>query len=319
MLTPKVMKYLFSNLYGSFVLDASLQVIDTHAFSSLQEYQQKEKAEQKLCRKYPDLKPLPEHKAAACLANFRDTRYHAVLRQQNLELTRQELKQSVHEDQLIIQAIATIGELDKSCNLLGKRLREWYGLYCPEISHAITDHERFIELIQSKKKAELLKELKRPSSMGADLEKQHVQEIMLLAKELQQLYMLRKEHEQYLKQVMQSHCPNLLELAGTTLGAKLLELGKGSKHLALLPASTIQLLGAEKALFRHLKTGSRSPKYGILYQHPLVQQAEKELRGKAARMLADKLSLCARLDYFKGEFKAKEYREELEGKLRGLK
>jgi nucleolar protein 56 len=114
---------------------------------------------------------------------------------------------------------------------------------------------------------------------------------------------------------MGKYCPNLLELAGATIAARLIELGKGLKHLALLPASTVQLLGAEKALFRHLKTGSRSPKYGVIINHPLIQSAPRDKRGKASRMLADKLSLCARLDYFKGEFKAPDYRKELEAKL----
>ena len=169
-----------------------------------------------------------------------------------------------------------------------------------------------MELILTKERKELLKELKIKETMGADLEKVHLQEILELAKKIKELQDLRKKHEIYLETVMQKYSPNLLELAGATLGAKLLELGKSLKHLALLPASTIQLLGAEKALFRHIKTGSRSPKYGILFQHPLVQNAKKEDKGKAARMLADKLSLCARLDYFKGEFKAPEYAADLE-------
>ncbi len=148
--------------------------------------------------------------------------------------------------------------------------------------------------------------------MGADLDKFQVEEITLLAKEVQSLYELRKKHELYLEKIMKKYCPNILELAGVTIGAKLIELARGLKRLALLPASTVQLLGAEKALFRHLKTGSRSPKHGIIFQHPLIQHAKKNERGKKARQLADKLSLCARLDFFKGDFKAKEYREMLE-------
>jgi nucleolar protein 56 len=111
---------------------------------------------------------------------------------------------------------------------------------------------------------------------------------------------------------MKNYCPNVLELAGATIGAKLIELAKSLKRMALLPASTVQLLGAEKALFRHLKLKTKSPKYGVIFQHPLIQNAKRSERGKMARRLADKLSLCARLDYFKGEFKAKEYRKMLE-------
>ena len=82
-----------------------------------------------------------------------------------------------------------------------------------------------------------------------------------------------------------------------------------------MPASTIQLLGAEKALFRHIKTGSRSPKYGVIINHPFIQNAPRDCKGKASRILADKITLCARLDYFHGEFKAPEYKQYLEEKL----
>ena len=159
------------------------------------------------------------------------------------------------------------------------------------------------------------KDLQIKETMGADLDKIHLDEMKLLAEQITQCFSLRKKHQEYLQEVMSTYCPNLLELAGATIGAGLIDLGKSLKRLALLPASTIQLLGAEKALFRHIKTGSRSPKHGIILNHPLVQKAKRDEKGKAARMLADKLSLCCRLDFFKGELKAKEYRKELEGKL----
>ncbi|MBI2666760.1 NOP58 family protein [Candidatus Woesearchaeota archaeon] len=226
----------------------------------------------------------------------------------NLTLTKEDLKKAVNEDQLIVQAIANITELDKVCNLLSKRLREWYGWYAPELSREVEDHQEFARLVA-------VGEKKKTESFGADLKKEDVQEMIFLAEEIMHLFALRKRHEEYLKIVMQEYCPNLLELSGATIAAHLLEMAKGLKHLALLPASTIQILGAEKALFRHIKTGSRSPKYGVLFQHPLVQKARAKERGKVARALADKLSLCARLDFFKGELKAGEYRKELEKKF----
>ena len=232
----------------------------------------------------------------------------------NLAQTKEDLKKSVNEDKLIVQAIANITELDKVCNLLSKRLREWQGWYYPELSRKIEDHEKFAESVFNGEK-------KTKESFGGELRKEDVQEIISLAEEIVHLFSLRKKHEEYLRKVMQIYCPNLLELAGATIAAHLLEMAKGLKYLALLPASTIQILGAEKALFRHIKTGSRSPKYGILFQHPLIQKAKKEQRGKVARALADKLSLCARADFFKGELpekgrlKATEYRKELEEKF----
>lgn len=256
-------------------------------------------------------KEINEKTAIKVLASLKQKKYFPELYQKNLELTKQAIKDSVNEDNFIMQAIANINELDKVTNILSKRLREWYSLYLPELSEEITSNEKYVELTLKSKK-ELLKELSLKATMGADLDKFQVEEITLLAKEVQSLYELRKKHELYLEKIMKKYCPNILELAGVTIGAKLIELARGLKRLALLPASTVQLLGAEKALFRHLKTGSRSPKHGIIFQHPLIQHAKKNERGKKARQLADKLSLCARLDFFKGDFKAKEYREMLE-------
>jgi nucleolar protein 56 len=287
------MKFVFTNILGSFVVDESKIV------------SQKEDLK--------GLKQLPEDKISQALLLFKDKKYYSAFRDKNLALTKKAIKESVTEDQFIIQAIANINELDRAANMLSKRVREWYSLYFPELSKKITDHENFVHTVCDKSKKELTAEFK--SVMGADLEKKDVDEILLLANQVKELYNLRRKHEDYLEIVMKKYCPNILELAGATIGAKLLELGKGLRHLAMLPASTIQLLGAEKALFRHIKTGARSPKYGVLLQHPFVQKSKKSIQGKAARQLADKLSLCARLDYFKGDFKAKEFRRELEAKL----
>lgn len=288
------MHYTFKNVLGTFTLDEKLNIVD---------------------KKVKDAKPLPEDKIPKVLELFKDKKYFKKFYEENLKLTKKSIKSSVTEDQLIMQAISNINELDKTSNLLSKRLREWYGLYFPEFSEQLSSHEKFVELAATKTRKELIKEFDIKDSMGADLGDLHVDEMILLAKEIMSLYSLRKKHEDYLQKVMKKYSPNLLELAGATIGAKLIELAKGLKRLAMLPASTVQLLGAEKALFRHIKTGSRSPKYGVIINHPIIQNAKKDEKGKAARVLADKLSLCARLDFFKGEFKAPEYKKELEEKF----
>jgi len=99
------------------------------------------------------------------------------------------------------------------------------------------------------------------------------------------------------------------------IGAKLLEHAGSLKRMAEMPSSTIQILGAEKALFRHLKTGSRPPKYGVLLGHSIVQQMPKAKQGKAARVLADKISLAVRIDYFKGEFRGEQLLLDVKKKL----
>ena len=301
------MSYLFTNILGTFVFDEKLTIIDSIPFKSIEEYKHKENSEAKLQKKH-NAKPLPKEKLPQALLVFKDQKYYPDFYQKNLELTKDGLKQSVNEDNLIMQAIANINELDKISNTMSKRLREWYSLYYPELSEEIENHEKYVEFI--------LEQERTIESFGADLNDVDIQEMKLLAERIASLYELRKQHELYLQKIMKNYCPNLLELAGATIAARLIELGKGLKHLALLPASTLQLLGAEKALFRHLKTGSRSPKYGVIINHPLIQNAKREHKGKAARMLADKLSLCARLDFFKGELKAPDYRKELEEKLK---
>ena len=306
------MNYIFTNIIGSFVLDEELKIVDSLLFKDIKEYYNKDKAEKRLQSEHKNLQFLPDKKVPKVLLLFKDKKYFKEFYQRNLELTKQAVTSSVNEDQLIVQTIANIGDLERITNLLTKRLREWYSLYFPELSVRISHNNAYVELIVSKTKKELMEELQLEKSMGAELPKIDLDEIMHLAEEIHKLYHLREKHEKYLEGVMKKYCPNVLALAGVTIGAKLIELAKSLKRLAMLPASTIQLLGAEKALFRHIKTRAKSPKHGIIINHPLVQKAQRKDRGKAARVVADKLSLCARLDYFKGEFKGETYRKELE-------
>lgn len=312
------MNYLFTNILGSFVLNENIAIIDKILFKDLDEHYKKEAVERKLKKKFPKIQALPNDKLNAVLALFKDKQYYPNFYTRNVILTRRGVKNSVTEDQLIIQAIANINELDKISNLLVKRLREWYSLYLPELSEKVSHHEKFVELVLEKKRSDIFTDLHitEEDTMGKNLEKNDTDEIKLVAERVTELYSLRKKHEDYLTIVMQKYCPNILALAGTTIGARLLEISRGLKRMAMLPSSTIQLLGAEKALFRHIKTGSRSPKYGVIFSHPLIQKAKAKERGKVSRALADKLSLCARLDYFKGDMKGMEYKKKLEDKFK---
>ncbi|OGI64158.1 hypothetical protein A2642_00320 [Candidatus Nomurabacteria bacterium RIFCSPHIGHO2_01_FULL_39_10] len=309
--------YLFTNILGSFVLDQNLKIIDQTLFTSVEQYLEKSATEQKIQKAHPNTQPLPQDKLFQVLAIFKDQKYFTTFKNFNRLITKKAMQLSVSEDQLIIQTIANINEIDKNVNILSKRLREWYSLYFPELSQRTPDHQKYAELLIEKTKQQLADEIKlTEESMGTELSEIHLQQMKLLAQQILSFYTLRQQHEQYLETVMKQYCPNIQSLAGTTIAARLIELAKGLKHLALLPASTVQLLGAEKALFRHLKTGNRSPKHGVIINHPLVQNAKRTEKGRSARLLADKLSLCARLDYFKGEFKAEQYKKELIEKLK---
>ncbi|HJX05207.1 MAG TPA: hypothetical protein VJ461_00685 [Candidatus Nanoarchaeia archaeon] len=241
------------------------------------------------------------------------------LRRKNLELAKKGVKESVNPDLFIINAINNVEELAKTANTLTKRLREWYALYFPELEKKVADNEAFVRLVLKADKKTLLKEAKEPKvkdEMGCELAEQDLEPILSLAIIITSLLKEKEMLEEYLEKTMKAYCPNFTLIAGAHIGAKLLNEAGSLKRLAMMRSSTIQLLGAEKALFRHIRTGARPPKYGYLLQHQLVQKAKKQEKGKAARALADKLFLAVRVDYFKGKFIADQLLKELEERFK---
>ncbi len=213
-----------------------------------------------------------------------------------IEFTRKKIRETIKEDTYIIQLISHIEDLDKIINMMVKRLRDWYELYLPEISIKVPEHESFLMEIRRSKK-ELMQKYKIKESMGQNFS---IRAIDNLRRETDNLYNLREKQLDELDKEMEKHYPNTTMLAGSLIGSKLISLAGSMKNLIEFPASTVQILGAEKALFRHIKTGARPPKYGILLSHPYVAKARD--KAKAARKIADKISIAAKVDYFKGEF-----------------
>ena len=237
------------------------------------------------------------------------------LRQKNISLAKRLVRESVSPDQFVINAVTNIEDLQRIQNTLSKRVRDWYALYFPEADKRTPSNEEFITLVLTQEKDFLIKHWQVKECMGADLEKKELEEIKHLAERARDLFEEEKYLVKYLDKTLKAYAPNLYEVAGGTIGAKLLR-GAGSlKRLAMMRSSTIQLIGAEKALFRHIKTGARPPKYGYLLQHPLVQKAAKEDRGKIARALADKIFIACRVDFFKGEFVGDKLLKEVEEKV----
>jgi nucleolar protein 56 len=327
---------IYSSVAGCFVFDDSGRVIEKREFSpeeSIKYSAELEKGEwldieKQFAEKYPEsfllgnkkeklkgIKLTSDPKKFELISKFILENFEKI-KKYNTIITKQAVKHSVQNDSLIIQTINHIDELNKTVNLLSKRLREWYELYNPEFSKSIPAHDKFAEIILKKSKHELLRDLslKEELSMGAELKEKDVNSIIELAKQVDSLYLLKGRQEYYLESLMQETCPNLKAVAGSQIGARLIALAGSLQHLAELPSSTIQLLGAEKALFRHIKTGSLPPKHGIIIEHPLVSASKR--KGKAARMLANKLSLAVKIDVYKGEFQGDKLRKELEEKLR---
>ncbi|HYA55748.1 MAG TPA: hypothetical protein VED22_03020, partial [Nitrososphaerales archaeon] len=140
----------------------------------------------------------------------------------------------------------------------------------------------------------------RDRSKGGTISDGDLGRVKSLASLAVQLSALREGLDGYVESQMKKVAPNVAEVAGATIGARLMAKAGGLDRLAILPASTIQILGAEKALFRALRTGARPPKHGILFQHQAVHTAPKWQRGKIARTLANKIAIAARVDYYRG-------------------
>lgn len=233
------------------------------------------------------------------------------LRRVAFDLTDYKIKEaSKAEDMYLIQAINSIDEIDEATGKLIERLREWHAIHSPELEK-IKSNEKYVDLIaeygdiNSIMQNEDLGEFNiKDQSTGAEIEGEDLQMIQEFANSVKTLQNTRKSLNEYVEQKMGEIAPNLSDLVGALLGAKLIAHIGSIEKLALLPSSTVQIMGAEKALFRHLKTGERPPKHGLIYQYPEIRSAKWWLKGKIARAMAAKISLAVRKDVYSGEFDA---------------
>jgi nucleolar protein 56 len=233
-----------------------------------------------------------------------------------METAKLRVKGAVEKRDLIAaQAVQALDDLDRVINLLMSRVREWYGVHFPELDRLVEKHETYARLIvdlgnKDNFTAERLEEEGIPAakaegiaktaekSMGADLHEPDLRQVKSMCFDILRLYDLRQAMEGYMDKTMEEVAPNIKALAGSLLGARLIATSGGLMNLARRPASTIQVLGAEKALFRSLKTGTRPPKHGMIFQHTLLHEAKRWQRGKIARALAGKIAIAARIDAF---------------------
>ncbi len=287
-------------------------------FNTIDDYYNKEKQIENIKSKHKSLNEPDEKTLKKILLHFKNTQFSNEFYNKNLQLTKSKVKNSVNEDNFIVQAVNSIGELDKCVNTLVKRLREWYELHNPETSRSVENHEKFVEKIIDAEKDELLKELnlKKEDSIGYDLKQEDLEPMKSLTQQIYELYQLRKTLIEYISKLMDGYCPNLKAVCDVLVGSMLIEHAGSLKKLSEMPASTIQILGAEKALFRHMKTGAKPPRHGIIINHPLISKASQEMHGKTARALADKISIASKVDYFQGKFIGDKLAKELEEKFK---
>jgi len=233
-----------------------------------------------------------------------------------IEKTKLKISKIERRDKLIIQTISSLSDLEKILNTMSERLREWYGLHYPEIE--IKDHEKFAKLVAEYGDRSNFKDFE--TSMGMELKESDVEILQIYAKQLKDLYDLKKKVEKYLEKIVPEEIPNLNALLGSILAARILALAGSLEKLAKMPSSTIQLLGAEKSLFKFLRGREkvRPPRFGLLYLHPDISGSKRELQGKIARALSSKLTLAARADFYTKKDISKKLLEDYKKKLKEI-
>ncbi|CAA2992654.1 probable nucleolar 5-2 [Olea europaea subsp. europaea] len=253
-------------------------------------------------------------------------------------LSRYKLKFSPDKvDTMIIQAISLLDDLDKELNTYAMRVREWYGWHFPELAKIVQDnilYAKTVKLMGNRTNAakldfsevlpeEVETELKEASmiSMGTEVSDLDLENIKDLCNQVLSLAEYRAQLYDYLKSRMNTIAPNLTALVGELVGARLIAHGGSLLNLAKQPGSTVQILGAEKALFRALKTKHATPKYGLIYHASLIGQAAPKHKGKISRSLAAKTALAIRYDALgdgQDNSMGLENRVKLEARLRNL-
>lgn len=251
------------------------------------------------------------------------------LQEANYRLSAKTVANSVGPDSEIVKAIYTYDDIEKNINGILKRLADWMSLYNPELSFELKGNIKLAEFIIDMKgdktdkphdekdaKSHIVTKDGAKSLIGAELKEEAYLELKEISSLIVKIAETKQKIEEYIKAQMKEHYPNIETVAGPMLGGKLISLAGSVRRLAELPASTIQLLGAEKALFRHMKTGAKPPKHGVIIQHPIVSAADEKERGKRARSVADAIAIATRVDFYNGQFIGDKLKEKLEMKFK---
>ncbi len=244
----------------------------------------------------------------------------SLLQEALLKLGEKKVRESIDFGEYLAKTVDTIQDLNEIINIKKERLRDFYSLHFPELENEVGD-ERFVELIASYGvREEIVDKIGfKGSTTGGKITEKEEKLFKNMASQLKNDMEYREMLHEYVEERMKEQAPNLTELAGAKLGGELIAKEGSLEDLAKQPASTIQILGAEKALFKHLNKDTDPPKHGLILQHPFVHDASKQLRGKIARAFANKIAIAARLDYFGGKKMGDELRSDLEERIEEIK
>jgi nucleolar protein 56 len=222
------------------------------------------------------------------------TEYYDVLHEATVAATRAAVREAERaDDRQLIHAVRAMDDAERTANELAERVAEWAGTLFEDVQ---TGTEGAHEVAE------------RTPSTQAEVR------VVSLAERVVELARERDDLRSFIERRAPSVAPNLAEMAGPVLAARLVSLAGGLESLAKKPSGTVQVLGAEDALFAHLRGHAPSPKHGIIFTHEYVRGTDAENRGSAARALAGKLTIAARIDHYSGEFRP-DVHEELDDRI----
>lgn len=243
------------------------------------------------------------------------------LRKKALEDAKEQLTAKADKQKLMMKAVQYLESLDQEAASEVDKFRDWYSIHFPELEDQIEDNEELIKILGRETNKEELSAFEdlAQQSKGKKLDEKDHEILSKVADNIEETFTTIEHLENYIGEIAQEEMPNLSGILGNILAAKIVYLAGGLDELAKKPSSTVQMLGAEKALFRHLRQGGKPPKHGVLFEHKFVNQLPDDKRGKMARFLANKAVLAARLDNYGDKNKAEEMREEIQDKYREIK
>ncbi len=236
-------------------------------------------------------------------------------------------------DKLVIRAIDYLDHLNKALNILIPAIREWHSIHFPELEQLVDDHYTYAKVVSAFPdrnkisfkglcelgvKESLAREIvtRARDSMGGELNQEDLVILGKIARLWVDLYENREIVEDYLEKIVRECSPNLSTIIPPLITARLIAMAGSLERLAMMPSSTIQVLGARRAIFLHMTRGTKPPKHGILFQVREIRTASKKLRGKIARIIATKAALAARIDAFGGKFIGDRLKKEIEEEIK---
>jgi nucleolar protein 56 len=224
--------------------------------------------------------------------------YYERLREATVRATTEAVRERERaDDRQLVHAVRAMDDAERTANELAERLAEWAGTLYDDAGVGVDGAREVAD--------------REPQTPVEERVVSYARRVADLADE-------RDDLRAFVEARAPAVAPNLAEMAGPVLAARLVALAGGLERLAKMPSGTVQVLGAEDALFAHLEGRASSPKHGVIYVHDYVRGTHPDHRGSAARAFAGKLAIAARIDHYSGEYKP-EVHEELRERMETIR